>query len=74
MIWFALIVSAAALAAFAVIVISIQVCERRQSLFDGSHDGRASSLTRKVLALHVQQPGTSAQRQHKTDARKLIRR
>jgi hypothetical protein len=67
MIWFALTISVAAFAAFAVIVISIQVCERRQSLFDRSHDGRAGTFARKVLALHAQQPATSARRQHKAE-------
>jgi len=74
MIWFALFVSVVAVAAFAVIVVSIQASERRHSLFDRSDGGRAGVFTRKVLALRAQQPGTSGRNQHGAGARNLARR
>jgi len=74
MIWFALIVSGIALAAFTAIVISILLCERRKSLFDPSNGGLADAFTRKLLALHVCGAATSTQSQSKTHARALVRR
>jgi len=74
MICFALIVSGAVLAAFAVIVVSIQRCERRKSLFDPARGGLADAFTRKVLALHVHQAEPGTARQDRTAAQNLARR
>ncbi len=74
MIWFALVISGAALTAFAVMVVSIRLCERRKSLFDPARGGLADAFTRKVLALHVSQPPASSGCQHKTVARDLVGR
>ena len=74
MIWFALLVNGIAVAAFVVVVISIQACEHRRDLFDRSHGGQAGAFTRKVLALHTQQTGPIARGRHHADARNLARR
>lgn len=74
MIWLALIIGGAALGAFAVMVVSIRLCERRKSLFDPSRGGVADAFTRTVLALHVDSTGIDAGHLHRACARDLVRR
>ena len=74
MIWFGLILAGAALVAFAAVVVSIHRSERRKSLFSPAQDGRADAFTRRVLAVHVHQPRTSAPSQDKTASCSLVRR
>jgi hypothetical protein len=74
MVWLALIVGGAVLAAFAVMVVSIRLCERRKSLFDPARGGPADAFTRKLLALHVDQAGLDAGRPHDAAAPDLVRR
>lgn len=74
MIWLALIIGGAALGAFALMVVSIRLCERRKSLFDPARGGLVDAFTRTVLALHVDPTGTDAGHLHQARARDLVRR
>lgn len=74
MIWLALIIGGAALGAFALMVVSIRLCERHKSLFDPARGGVADAFTRKVLALHVDPTGIDAGHLHRIRARDLVRR
>lgn len=74
MIWLALIVSGSGLAAFAVMVVSIRLCERRKSLFNPARGGLGEAFTRKVLALHVDPAWIDADHSHQAGTRDLARR
>jgi hypothetical protein len=74
MIWFAFVVSVLALAAFAVVVTSIRLCERRQSLFDRSCGGLADAFTRRLLDLHTERPEARTRPENRTGTPTLTRR
>jgi hypothetical protein len=61
---FSLVIAVTALTVFLVIVASIRRCERWQSLFRPSRGGPGDALTRRVLALHVQEPPARSRRAH----------
>jgi hypothetical protein len=74
MIWFALILTAAALMAFTAIVVSIQRSERHKNLFTLARGGHADAFTRWVLAVHVHQARSQSPRPAKAASRNLVRR
>jgi hypothetical protein len=74
MIWIAFVVSVLALAGFIVVVTSIRLCERRQSLFDRSRGGLADALTRRLLDLHTELPEARARTENRTGTPSLTRR
>ena len=62
MIPFAIAVASASLTAFAVMVASIRRTERCQSLFEADRLGVGDAITRKVLGLRTENPGSKARR------------
>jgi hypothetical protein len=66
MIVIVLILVGVAVAAFAAVIIGVQITDHRMSLRDPSHAGFADAFARWVLGVYVRQPSERAQCEDRT--------